>query len=557
MKTDVFWLDLCHPSELKSVTRTAGRQRFEMNWKNNLSFVLTNINQFKYDYKINSIPFAAFVDTSYTNFTSSIKSAVDLNTNSFFAFEVNEKSPNKERFLILSHRADSLYTVFKSVKSSMLNIQRLYKFDYVTGTFPKDFDDKKNSKVRKEHDSLSTIYSQLYEELDEVNGSMNRVVSFNGQKKSLSMLVERLGRIRDAIKKGDTVGLAELANNINEMKSYYPNFRSWYGTDHQKDFFDVKNSPLLDYYQQTAQALRVGFSKMEMEYQTYQNKLLSSECKEFTKDKKAELEILIQHFLDAREVYNDLQSLYFLSPLQNDYLEKYLLVVGQYADFLFKKFTGIRKVMDMDTVYIMPTNMNMKNFDYVIVQLEKTNKISNESEKYEYDIFIKGGLKIDFSVGVFGSFLKNDTYFTSDSLDDQQQPQNKKMIRRVDNGRMNIGFGGMVNVSLRSGASWLTPGFSVGLILSTQPSLQFLSSLTLGMGKSERLLLHGGCAMGFVKRIDNLPLNEYVPAIRIGDAVRTVDKFLARPFIGLSYNLSKNNVFKVTSFTTSDAASER
>jgi hypothetical protein len=116
---------------------------------------------------------------------------------------------------------------------------------------------------------------------------------------------------------------------------------------------------------------------------------------------------------------------------------------------------------------------------------------------------------------------------------------------------MNVGFGGMVNITLRTGASWVSPGISFGIIVSTQPSLQFISSGTLAIGKSERFLLHAGYAFGFAKRIDGLPLDEFIPTLRIGEEVRTIDKFIVKPFLGVSYNLSKNNVFNVNSFVTS------
>jgi hypothetical protein len=38
-----------------------------------------------------------------------------------------------------------------------------------------------------------------------------------------------------------------------------------------------------------------------------------------------------------------------------------------------------------------------------------------------------------------------------------------------------IGFGGMVNIIHRTGASWLAPGISFGLYLSTPTSSQFTS----------------------------------------------------------------------------------
>ena len=556
--TDIFWLDLCKPTGPFAMTRTKGRSRLEVRWNNALSFGLTNTNHFKYDYKINSIPFASFVDTSYSNFANSVKSAINLTPDPFFVFEVQSKSPNKERYQKLSLKLDTLNNNSKNLDSKLLEIENKF-FD--GKNWKEEYLDSKNLNTRNEYSRINKQYDSVNIRLHTTQNALNEIISFKNQKTALSQIVDKLlmvnvGFLNNSV--GSNI-VSALEANIDSLPD------SMYSSGVNKE--DRKNkdyninddlkgmSALLDLYQQSAQIVRTYLGRFEIKYDSIKNDFLSSGCKSLDPEMKEKIKTLVENFLITKEVFYDLQSLYTSHPLENEYLEKYLSVENQYADFLFIRFMSLQKVINVNTIYVTPTSSNMKNYDLISLELEKTNKLSNHTEKYNYDIYIKGGLKVDFSAGIFGSFLTNHQYNAVDSLSKDFEPTNMKMIKQVNNGKMNIAFGGMVNITNRTGASWFAPGISFGLILSTQPSFQFTSGLTLAIGKTERLLLHGGYALGFVKRIDGLPVNENIPSIRIGDAVRTVDKFLAKPFFGLTYNLSKNNVFKVSSFNTSTGSS--
>jgi hypothetical protein len=91
-------------------------------------------------------------------------------------------------------------------------------------------------------------------------------------------------------------------------------------------------------------------------------------------------------------VFYDLQSLYTLNPLENEYLEKYLIVESKYADFLFKMFMSLQKAINVEVIYITPTSSNMKYYDLITLELEKVNKLKSHTEKYSYDIYIKAGV---------------------------------------------------------------------------------------------------------------------------------------------------------------------
>ena len=130
------------------------------------------------------------------------------------------------------------------------------------------------------------------------------------------------------------------------------------------------------------------------------------------------------------------------------------------------------------------------------------------------------------------------------------------LIKKQGGGKYNFAFGGMVNVMLRSGASWITPGASIGVAYgsATNSKLQFLGALSLQFGKSERIIAHFGVVAGEANRLDVSQLT-YNPSKDVtendntykvkGDfsttPIPTAPKFLFRPFFGISYSLSKKN----------------
>jgi hypothetical protein len=114
----------------------------------------------------------------------------------------------------------------------------------------------------------------------------------------------------------------------------------------------------------------------------------------------------------------------------------------------------------------------------------------------------------------------------------------------------------MVNVMLRTGASWITPGASIGIAYgsATNSKLQFLGALSLQFGKSERIIAHFGVVAGEAQRLDLSQLS-YNPKTDILDdgktykvkgdfsttPIPTTFNFCFRPFFGISYSLSKKN----------------
>lgn len=130
-------------------------------------------------------------------------------------------------------------------------------------------------------------------------------------------------------------------------------------------------------------------------------------------------------------------------------------------------------------------------------------------------------------------------------------------INRQKSGKADFAFGGMVNIIPRNGKRWLNSGFSVGVAYASNKSLQFLTGLSVHLGKTERIILHGGVTFGRVNRIDE-SASMFSPrgddfALKSKDVkfatynIPYYQKFEARGFFGISYNLSKKNALQAVS----------
>ncbi|MBD1396835.1 hypothetical protein H9Q13_06635 [Pontibacter sp. JH31] len=197
--------------------------------------------------------------------------------------------------------------------------------------------------------------------------------------------------------------------------------------------------------------------------------------------------------------------------------------------------------------YTLPLDVNGKNIDAVEITLERfdnTAAVSSLIDKYSYNIWLKGGIKIDVSGGIFLTSLVNKEYFTTDTLvtvNDTQQTQ--KLVHSRNKGNYQVGFGSTINASLRGG-SWVRPALSVGALFSPDEKFQLLSGLGLILGKQERLVFHYGLSMGSVQTIsDNIKADTKRPYdLGTEGQIPTYEKFSFGHFFGLTYNFTKPRI---------------
>ena len=243
----------------------------------------------------------------------------------------------------------------------------------------------------------------------------------------------------------------------------------------------------------------------------------------------------------------------------SDLVDYFNLVSGKIGDFdnedikrQKKEFLDNIEVIEKNLALIfslqssiqtLPLDHQGENFDFIKVQLEvipqdgsftPTLKIQN----YDYKIWIKGGVKIDFSAGLFISSLRDNSYLALEQdASDDNVPSMYKIIRE-DKGNYEFGIGSMVNVTYRS-ARTMNIGVGVGGYITTNQKFRFTAGPTLGIGKMERVIFSFGLVLGEVTDIsskvnltDNFELGT-------DGAIPTVQKFDFGHYFSFTYNLGK------------------
>lgn len=195
------------------------------------------------------------------------------------------------------------------------------------------------------------------------------------------------------------------------------------------------------------------------------------------------------------------------------------------------------------SIQTLPIDYQGDNFDFIKVQLEvipqdgsltPTLKIQN----YDYKIWIKGGVKIDFSAGIFISSLRDNSYLALEKVTSNEDASSIYKIIREDKGNYEFGIGSMVNVTYRS-AKTMNLGLGVGGYITTDQKFRFTAGPTLGIGKMERVIFSLGLVMGEVTRLSSkVNLTENFELGTDG-AVPTVQKFDFGHYFSFTYNLGK------------------
>ncbi len=185
--------------------------------------------------------------------------------------------------------------------------------------------------------------------------------------------------------------------------------------------------------------------------------------------------------------------------------------------------------------YLLPVDINGKNIDVVEVTVERYDKKATNPtpDKYTYNIWVKGGVKIDISGGLFLTSLMDKEYETKDD-------GSNKFIFEKNRGDYEFGFGSTINVSLRGG-SWVRPGLSIGALFTTNQKFQLLTGLGFIIGKEERIVLHTGLSMGRISRISDNYKTDGSVSYDLGTegTIPMTEKFAFGHFFGLTYNFGK------------------
>lgn len=191
----------------------------------------------------------------------------------------------------------------------------------------------------------------------------------------------------------------------------------------------------------------------------------------------------------------------------------------------------------MDT-YTLPLDSQGKNIDAVEFTIKRTDKITNqEDQDFEgkYKIWIKGGLKIDISAGIFLTSLFNDEFETKDGTD-----ADHKLIFQKNRGKYDFAFGSTVNTGFRIN-SWIQPNVNFGFIFTQNQKFQLALGAGIVLGREERWILSGGLSMGVVDRLAGGYETGKQYSLGADGEVPIVKQFKFGHFFGITYNLSKVN----------------
>lgn len=185
--------------------------------------------------------------------------------------------------------------------------------------------------------------------------------------------------------------------------------------------------------------------------------------------------------------------------------------------------------------YFLPIDINGKNIDFVelsVKKFEKNNPVA--LEEHVYNVWIKGGFKIDISGGLFISSLINKEFVADNDLANP----GKKIINERQKGDYEFGFGSMINISHRS-AGWVNPTLNVGAMFTNTQQFQLLTGVGLILGKEERIIFGSGISMGRVTRLQgNLKVGDNNQDFGSSGTIPTSNVFAFGYYFGVTYNFS-------------------
>jgi hypothetical protein len=161
---------------------------------------------------------------------------------------------------------------------------------------------------------------------------------------------------------------------------------------------------------------------------------------------------------------------------------------------------------------------------------------------FDFDVPVKCGWKVDFSVGPvfsFGNGAKDEKYFLENSI-----TENKSILKkRENNNNISPGIAAMMHFYRRSGTevSWGgLLGAGAGFQNIDDAEVSFYTGLSLVLGKKQKIMINGGISFLSVERLKTEQYEtdkEYLTSgINLVDVTEKV--FKGSFFLSLSYNLT-------------------
>lgn len=240
--------------------------------------------------------------------------------------------------------------------------------------------------------------------------------------------------------------------------------------------------------------------------------------------------------------YSSFKELQKKFPFQND------APIQETKKKILSNFKKIEETLNLvysiqDSFGTAPIDHLGENIDYIkvtvdIVPIEDSTNAINRIQKYDYKVWVKGGVKIDFSAGLFMSSLMDRSYLAIQEEPSEGEEGDLYRISKEDNGKFEFGMGSTINFTSR-GASSVRLGGSVGGFVTSNQKFRLVAGPTFTIGKMERLIFGSGVVMGEIESLSNRVNLTDVFDLGESGAVPTVQKFKTGYYFSFTYNLGK------------------
>lgn len=243
---------------------------------------------------------------------------------------------------------------------------------------------------------------------------------------------------------------------------------------------------------------------------------------------KSEKEILNGHFKKLEESFKSLDEVKLISLYSE-------------VNFLYTELKNENNFK----VLSPPTQADSDIVNYeVTITPSQTNTLGPNRNPitFDFDVPVKGGLKVDFSVGPvlsFGDGAKDEKFY----LENSETDDISILRQRNNNNVLNPSIGALMHFYQRSGKTASFGGlFGVGAGFQNidDVNLSLYTGVTLVLGKSKKIMLNTGISFLSVKRLkeDEFEIgNEYNTTNFDLNSV-TEQVFKSSFFLSLTYNLT-------------------
>ncbi|WP_271784549.1 hypothetical protein [Aquimarina algiphila] len=441
----------------------------------------------------------------YTNITTSILE-IDLSKPNKKSVKIKGKRKEKNRLVINGNQPFAV----KLINGNPFRFK--YVINYKTINL---FDDNKNF-IGKD-----MLLEKRYNESSESLGTKSKLLgSVATSDLEITKIENRQNNIDD--------DLTELAKSIQEFKG---------GLQMEQDrLLSIDNFDLDQYNYSRASIIGVF-----------------DQLKEKEKEIKNDIELLNTDFKKLLTISPpDANYTAYGSTQKNNYIKdtEKIKSINESINSLKPLFQKVTK--PVYAAYTLPIDIYGENADYIEVELQQIDvKDESKVDRYIYKLWIAGGIKIDFSSGIFATSLRNRSYsLVSATMEgENMETISGSYIYEDDLGEFNFGFGVMASISYRTGG-WVAPSITVGTILNSDQDFQLLTGIGLALGKKRRFIFHAGLSMG---KIDTLNsrfkvfnekseiMDNIDPNFNMLDSnseAPTVEKFEFGSFFGITYNFS-------------------